>query len=610
MQETKPDLPLFDTEYVKELKTFSIHETNQTVASYFKKAVLKYKHLENMLNIILNKEISRIYSAGSVEKEENSSDKEKTEKTNPEKDFTYFNLLTSPMIMKAVLSGNEGGEKTKKDILKCKTWLINNETELYLNMTEVGAELNDKNISQIITRLKKDWSLSLKNLKLWYADKSKFTGKPGTPKPKKLSKVYNYSVPLEVSKFSLSRKDTLGINIFKKMKSVFLKDNPYMENKIINNVTVLLSHGHIYYKLSWVYKVKEKQVEIKEGKTEKKKDKTHFFLKNLFSVQQQKKSVMDAEKLKNINSFDKNNVLNRKSKTAGLDIGVHHLFSLFVNDKETPSLIYRNAKMIHYNCAFNKHMARLNTEISKHVAVWKEIDIKVNNTVNGEMVSSTAKRNIAESYTPYGQHLINKKSNMFNSRNLFFEGEMHKLSSALLKWLKKHGVSELVISKNLSFAKTEGSITLNKKTQQSFYQIPFGKFLNYIEEKAFNYGIKVIAIDESYTSKTSCLSADVNKIKQLALSGQPFTNELNGVRGRKKKVINGQFLGRGLFLDTLKNTTINADLNAAVNHIKVAFPESINIKQTAKRLFKLCNPIQLKSANEFDKLILKRSGLN
>lgn len=478
---------------------------------------------------------------------------------------------------------------------------MSNEPELYLNMTELGAELNDKNISQIITRLKKDWSLSLKNLKLWYADKSKFTGKPGTPKPKKLSKVYNYSVPLEVSKFSLSRKDILGINIFKKMKSVFLKNNKYIENKIINNVTVLLSHGHIYYKLSWIDQVKEKQVEIKEGKTEKNKDKTHFFLRTLFSAQQQKQSVMDAEKL---------NVLNRKSKTAGLDIGVHHLFSLFVNDKHTPSVIYRNAKMVHYNCAFNKHIAKLNTEISKHVAVWKEIDVKVNNTINGEVVTTIEKKNIAESYTPYGQHLINKKSNMFNSRNLFFEGEMHKLSSALLKWLKKNEVSELVISKNLSFAKTEGSITLNKKTQQSFYQIPFGKFLNCIEGKAFNYGIKVVSIDESYTSKTSCLSADVNKIKQLALSGQPFTNELNGVRGRKKKVINGQSLGRGLFLDTLKNTLINADLNAAVNHIKVAFPESINIKQAAKRLFKLCNPIQLKSANEFDELILKRSGLN
>lgn len=604
MQETKPDLPLFDIEYIKELKTFSVHETNQTVASYFKKAVLRYKHLENMLNIILNKEISRIYSAVDTSLSEKTTDnKEKAEKTSLEKDFTYFNLLTSPMIMKAVLSGNEGGDKTKRDILKCKTWLINNEPELYSSMKYLGAELNDKNISQIITRLKKDWSLSLKNLKLWYADKSKFTGKPGTPKPKKLSKVYNYSVPLEVSKFSLSKKDILGINIFKKMKSVFLKNNKYIENKIINNVTVLLSHGHVYYKLSWIDKVKEKQVEIKKGKTEKKKDKTHFFLKNFFSVQQQKQSVMDAEK-------HNHNNLSRKSKMAGLDIGVHHLFSLFVNDKHTPSLIYRNAKMVHYNCAFNKHIAKLNTEISKHVAVWKEINVKVKNIVNDKVITTTEKRNIAESYTPYGQHLINKKSNMFNSRNLFFEGEMHKLSSTLLKWLKKNEVSELVISKNLSFAKTEGSITLNKKTQQSFYQIPFGKFLNCIEDKAFNYGIKVIAIDESYTSKTSCLSADVNKIKQLALSGQPFTNELNGVRGRKKKVINGKSLGRGLFLDTLKNTLINADLNAAVNHIKVAFPESINIKQTARRLFKLCNPIQLKSANEFDELILNRSGLN
>jgi len=40
----------------KNLKTFSIHETNVDVANYFKKAILTHKHLENMLNILVSQE--------------------------------------------------------------------------------------------------------------------------------------------------------------------------------------------------------------------------------------------------------------------------------------------------------------------------------------------------------------------------------------------------------------------------------------------------------------------------------------------------------------------------------------------------------------------------
>jgi len=40
----------------KNLKTFSIHETNVDMARFFKKAILTHKHLENMLNILVKQE--------------------------------------------------------------------------------------------------------------------------------------------------------------------------------------------------------------------------------------------------------------------------------------------------------------------------------------------------------------------------------------------------------------------------------------------------------------------------------------------------------------------------------------------------------------------------
>lgn len=520
-------------EKIKQLKTFSLHEKNMKYVAIMKKAVLRYKHLENMLNIILGKEAESIFALP----------KEK-------RDFSFFNLLTNSIIMKAVISGNNGGDKTQDSIRKCKALLIENHNELYQQLLYEGLLLNDKNISQIVTRLAKDWKNSFKNLSMYYANPSKFTGKPETPKPKKLSKIFNYSVPLEVSKFSLKKKNRLGINIWKKMEYVFFRDNNYIKDKRINNVTVALSHGHIYYQISYENKVNSE------------------------------------EKLAQANEKQ---VLERKEKVAGLDIGVHHLFSLFVNDNDTASLVYRNAKMIHYNCSFNKHIARLNNELTKHVAEYRDITKK-----DGEV------SHVPEKYTSYGQHIKKQMSHMFNSRNLFMEGEMNKLSSLLLDYLKNNAVSDLVISKNLSFVKTTGNIQQYKKTKQKFYQIPFGRLLNLLEEKAIKYGIRITDIDESYTSKTSSLTADVNKVKKMALDKEPITPaELNGVRGVKRGRIT-----RGLFRDNILNTVINADINAAINHIKVAFPDVICANRLLKNRIKINNPKKIKSANEFS-LFLK-----
>jgi len=524
-------------EKTKQLKTFSLHEKNMKFVAIMKKAVLRYKHLENMLNIILRKEAESIFALP----------KEK-------RDFSFFSLLTNSIIMKAVISGNSGGEKTQDSILKCKTFLIENHNEIYQQLLSEGQQLNDKNISQIVTRLGKDWKNSFKNLSKYYANPSKFTGKPETPKTKKLSKVFNYSVPLEVSKFSLKKKDRLGINIWKKMEYVFFRENDYIKDKKINNVTVALSHGHIYYQIS--YERKKESEETSEQRQEKPK------------------------------------VSERKEKIAGLDIGVHHLFSLFVNDNDTDSVVYRNARMIHFNCSFNKHMAKLNNELTKHVTEYREI------TKKDGSVSQ-----VPEKYTSYGQHLRKQMSNMFNARNLFFDGEMNKLSSVLLSYLKTNNVSDLVISKNLSFVKTNGNIKQHKKTKQKFYQIPFGRLLNLLGEKAIKYGIDVVNIDESYTSKTSSLTADVNKVKQMALKKEPITPaELNGVRGVKKGKIT-----RGLFRDSVLNTVMNADINAAVNHIKVAFPGAVCAKTLLRNRLKLNNPQKIKSANEFSFFVKENS---
>ena len=144
-----------------------------------------------------------------------------------------------------------------------------------------------------------------------------------------------------------------------------------------------------------------------------------------------------------------------------------------------------------------------------------------------------------------------------------------------------------------------------KKTKQKFYQIPFGRLLNLLEEKLTDKEIKVIEINEAYTSKTSSLTGDVVKV-QVKSKGKEeiLPNDLNGSRGNKVSGNLNNPLGRGLFKDIVINKVINADINAAVNHIKVGISQVgySNIKIN-KDLFKYCNPIKIKSNHEFDKLI-------
>ena len=187
---------------------------------------------------------------------------------------------------------------------------------------------------------------------------------------------------------------------------------------------------------------------------------------------------------------------------------------------------------------------------------------------------------------------------------------MQKLSKKITNYLVINKVDSLVISKNLSFTKTTGEIKMVKKTKQKFYQIPFGRMLNLIEEKLTAKEIKVIEINEAYTSKTSSLNADIVKIQEKSKKKEKILpNDLNGSRGNKVRGNLNNPLGRGLFKDMVINKIINADINAAVNHIKVGI-DKLTINNIGysnieinRDLFKYCNPIKIKSNHEFDKLI-------
>ena len=536
----------------KYLKTFSIHEKDLSLVHKFTHIILQYKHLENILNLLIAHEFNN---------------KDNKVEVSKQKSKEMFSLLLNKIIMKAVLKSNLGGEKTSYNIAQVNNYFNSQHVNFELfNQAKLACfHLNDKNIGEIVGRLHKDWSNFFVTLKKFNSNKSNNNlQKPSYPKPKKLSKVYNYSVPLEVSKFSMAKADKglLGINLGNKMVYVnyfnLKKGKPKYLNKKINSVTVSLSHGHIYYNLQYI---------------------------------DEKQNLKDNIKNKDLDNFSKKE---ENSKIAGLDIGINNIASIFVNDNTTKSIIISGKELISYNCNFNKRLSKINEEISNEVIQYKEIINKQGN-----------KQLIPEKYSQKGKLLQNRKSQLFERRKLYMDDYMQKLSKKITNYLCVNKVDSLVISRNLSFTKTTGEIKMVKKTKQKFYQIPFGRLLNLIKSKLTEKEINIVEINEAYTSKTSSLTGDIVKVQAKSKGKKEILpNDLNGSRGSKIKGNLNNPLGRGLFKDMVINKIINADINAAVNHIKVGIDKLgySNIKIN-KELSKYCNPIKIKSNHEFDKLL-------
>ncbi len=492
-------------------KTFSIRSLDSKFNRYVKKAIFDYKHLENMLNIIFKE----VYDS---------------------KNWTIFKLLKSQEIMKAVLGNTLGGKKTSKDIK-----IVNDFFKDHTIMKEIkllGAKLNSHNMSMLVKELAKDWSNFKKNSELWFKEgkNSKLTGKPSHPKPKKLKNIYKFALDIESNKYTLKKKNLLGINFYKDMKYTFLKHVDYIVNKNITSLNVSYKHGVIYFNFGYI--VEDNYI----PKVRK----------------------------------------NRKSKLAGGDIGIYNLLAIFINDTNSDSLLIDNGIHLAKNRYFNKRIDNLKRDISKEVLSYKTVNGKNNTTYE-----------VPNEYTNKGKNLKKQLGKVIESRNRYFDDQFHKISTKVLQYLKKHKVTEFLISKNLSFVKSNGKIKQHSSFSQKFYQIPFGKLLNMIEEKSGKYAINVVSIDEAYTSKSSCISDNVKEVQDEKI----LPNELNGVRGKK-----GSKLTRGLFRDNKLEKAFNSDINGAANHIKVGYPE-VSFNYLKKYYKKLCNPIKIKSANEFDCLL-------
>jgi putative transposase len=501
----KTSLKKKDFDSSEELRTLSIRINSTKLNKKILSLVYSYRHFENIL-LILIKQNYELYSQG----KDNSND---------------FQYLTNKQTLRNALLDYKTKNSKDSDYLNEKY----KDSKLWQSLKETAKTIKQHNFVYIIDKVKSNYKTYFTNLQMWHKNPSLFTGMPKPPRPKKLSRLTNYSVDIDrytaLSFAQLERKNLIGVNLSNKM--FYINCNSTQVKKLTDldklySAKIVYDSGLLYLNISYLKKT------------------TDF--------------------------------IPLAVKESGIDIGVDNLAAVFVNDKTTPSLIIDGKPFKHYNAKFNRLLSKLNESKSQEVLEWG--------------ISKTGTKYPIK-YTQKGKDINKFISFLYSKRNKYFYDQFHKVSKRIVEYLHFNNITDLYLSKNLAELKNNGECELSKSVKQGFIQIPFIKLLKNIEYKAQELGINVYWIDESYSSKLSCISDDIISIQ---LNKPNSTNAFNGKRVK-----------RGLFLDTFLNKVFNADINGAVNHIKIATAKSFEWLKNS--LFKLCNPIKIKSDYEFCKFL-------
>ena len=195
-----------------------------------------------------------------------------------------------------------------------------------------------------------------------------------------------------------------------------------------------------------------------------------------------------------------------------IDLGLDNLATIVTNTGSKPVIV--NGKGLKSN----------NQYYNKKKAHYQKVAKQMNN----------------ESYT-------NRLYRLTQKRNFKIEDSLHKISKFIVTSAFSNDIHTIVIGNNKEWKQ---SISLGKRVNQSFVNIPHQKLIEKIIYKARNVGIDVILTEESYTSGTSFLDKE-----------SPM-KEFYDKKRRKH---------RGLFVSN-QGISINADVNAAYQIMKKVFP--------------------------------------
>jgi putative transposase len=190
---------------------------------------------------------------------------------------------------------------------------------------------------------------------------------------------------------------------------------------------------------------------------------------------------------------------------------------------------------------------------------------------------------------------FNKHQSKVRSRKRYFRTEnyFHHVSKFIIQYCIANGINQIIIGKNNGWKQ---KMKMLKNINQNFQYIAFYKLMEKIRYKAEIKGIKVIFIEESYTSQASAIDGD----------SLPKYNKNN-----IPPLFSGKRKYRGLYV-TKNGFAIHADVNGSLNIGRKVIPEflpGIGDRSLAARPVRI-NPLKIFAHNIYcgadkDRLILQ-----
>ena len=221
----------------------------------------------------------------------------------------------------------------------------------------------------------------------------------------------------------------------------------------------------------------------------------------------------------------------------------------------------------------------------KHTGNYAAIDLGIDNlasvtfsnNVNPLLVKGSKLKSINQGYNrliakaksklPTGQKTSQHIHRLWKNRELKIQSELHKITSFLSLYFDEMAIETVFVGKNLGWKQ---GVSLGKKNNQTFAQIPFNAFITRLTYKCLMRGIKVVKQEESYTSKASFLDEDEIPVYEKNNQNQ-------------KVIFSGKRISRGLY-KSRDGSLLNADVNGSYNILVkglLSLGKTLNRKETS-----------------------------
>ena len=367
-----------------------------------------------------------------------------------------------------------------------------------------GKYFTTQECGKIVDGLINDWKSFFAAIKEYKKNPKKFTGKPRRPKCQKVKDKMNEVI--------FDKNTILGLISIKK-----------------NNKTEVIRNNKISFSLS-------------------KKAKRKFKMKNL------EVNLSNFKFPKGLNK----NLSNLQQVRICYDKKIERFYLAFIYRVEVSIADTTNNDIMAIDLGQNNLITGVfNKSSYRFILDGKELKSKIT-YVNSRM-SRLQSKEMKKLKDSSNFKLTKKMKKLYNYWRNYAWTYIHKCSSRTIKIALENNCSTIVIG---DFK----DIKRNKKHMKYFVTIPHTTLINQIKYKAKKVGIKVVMINESYTSGCSC-------IDDYEVSKKCYNKK------RRKK--------RGNFV-TNNGFNINADVNGAYNilrkYLKNDIPHCL-VKDTYKNLY-------------------------